>query len=148
MEATEKELKNKKRTIIILSVILSIMTISFVAIQIFNSLNKHSFTVYFVNQSYREYSILPFNELQITCDKDTLIKVSDFSYKQIVNNEERYIPANGLICNDKEYGQNESFIIYANKVNELTIHGSINADTNSVIYYQGSPINLYQKKSF
>ena len=147
MEQLEKKLKKQKKLIIILSITIIITAIILPTIY-FNKNNKNILTIYFTGYYMQQPSTLPYNEFIITCNEDTIIKVSDFSYKETVEEEERYIPANFILFNGVEYFTNKSFVIYADKANELVIHGSIGTDSNEIIYYKYKPIERYNKQTF
>lgn len=136
----EKTIKKQKTLIIILILIIIVLSTILITTTVKRNKELNTYSVTFANQYKEPPSLFPYYEITITCKKEIKIKVKDFSFKL---NENDYMLLNNLTFNNKEYSENESFIVYPYKENTIKIHRSTGYPQNdNDIYFKGKQLKL------
>ena len=142
----EKKEKNKQKiTIIILSILLCFFAISFFTNLIINNIEKNTYNVEITDIYKTPPSQTSKFTIEITCKKNITIKVSDFSFKMENGN---FMLINSLTYNNKEYQNEESFVVYPYKENKIIINKTLDFPTESNLYFKMTKLNLNQKQNF
>ena len=137
---SEKTIKKQKTTIIVLSVILAICIISLLISISYYTTKEKEMNITLKNYYNTSGSLYTCYEITIFCNINKIIEVKDFTFKH--NNEN--ICVSKIKYDSTEYETNESFIIYPQKENVLTLYISLTNDKSTTIYYKFTPIELYK----
>ena len=142
----EKKEKNKQKiTIIILSILLCFFAISFFTNLIINNIEKNTYNVEITDIYKTPPSQTSKFTIEITCKKNITIKVSDFSFKMENGN---FMLINSLTYNNKEYKNEESFVVYPYKENKIIINKTLDFPTESNLYFKMTKLDLNQEQNF
>ena len=141
----EKTIKKQKTIITILSIIIIALTLTIIGTQIAKSIEENTYSVEFTKRYTNPPSLYPYYTIEITCKKNVTINVEDFSF---VMDDENNMLLNSLTYNDKEYTQDESFVVYPYKSNIITIHRTAGYPQETDLCFKMTPIKLYETKNF
>ena len=143
MEVTleQKKIKQQKIWIIILSVFLVFFMASALTQFIITMQNRNSLAIEITLKDIRKYPNRLTEEyiVEITCDKDQIINVKDFTSKT----EEGYRVVTYIEYEDKEYETDGNFIIHKDTKNILKLY-ILNGE--NTIYFKHKPIKVLETK--
>ena len=141
----EKTIKKQKIIIAILSIIIIALSMAIVGTQVAKNIEESTYSVEFTKKYTNPPSLYPYYTIEITCKKNITINVKDFSF--VMDNENNML-LNTLTYNDKEYTQEESFVIYPYKTNIITIHRTAGYPQDTDLCFKNTPIKLLETKNF
>ena len=132
------KINKQKNIIIVLSIFLGFFIFWTAFISITNLLEQKTITFKLKDYYKVTNSIQTCYKIEAVCSQNQTISIQDFSYK---NNNEQVVVSK-IIYEDKEYTNDDEFVLKKYKTNTLTIYITLNNIETNTIYFKFNAIVL------